>query len=228
MMKTPLLIAALALGAGSSAWAGACVSGDNLAQYISAGSCTFDNLTFTFNSTSYVPSGSVIIPASSVTVNTDTVGGEEGLLFNAPWFAGATTTLDADISYTVSCNTCQIDDWSLSIGGIALPPSPTDAFVDVGETSPGVPSADWLAVGANSIGSSLTDTTTFPPQISLTVDKDLTVYGGSTPSFITTKVSSMSNLFSTTGMSTVPEPSLAILCVGLLGLLPLARRRFMR
>jgi len=226
MIKTPLLIAVLFLGASYSAWASACVSGDKLSQYIAAGSCTFDDLTFTFSPTSYVASGSVLIPASDVTVSTETVGDEEGLLFNAPWFAQATTTLDADISYTVSCNSCDIDDWSLSIAGISL--APGDAFVDVGETSPDVPSTDWLGVGANSIGSLLTDTTTFPPQGSLSVDKDLTVYGGSTASFITTKVSSMTNLFSTTAMSTVPEPSLAILCLGLVGLLPLARRRFIR
>jgi len=228
LMKKTLLLIPLAFGLGSSAWAGTCVSGDTLAEYISDGSCTFDNLTFSFDPTSYVASGSVLIPASDVIVNTVTSAGEEGLLFNAPWFAQATTTLDADISYTVSCNSCEIDDWSVSIGGIALPPSPTDAFVDVGETSPEVPSADWLAVGADSTGSLLTDKTSFAPQSSLTVDKDLTVYGGSTASFITTKVSSMTNLFSTTAMSTVPEPSLAILCAGLVGLLPLARRKFLR
>ena len=226
MMKIPLLITALVFGASYSAWATACVSGDTLAEYISDGSCTFNNLTFTFSPSSYVASGSIVNSASDVRVSTATMGDESGLVFNAPFLAPPGESLDADINYTVSCGTgCDLDDWYLAMGGISLGAS--DSSIGVGETSLQVPTTDYLQVGASSFGTVATAMTTFPPVSSITVDKDLTVIGGS-PSAFQTKVSTVTNLFSTTGTPTVPEPSLAILCAGLVGLLPLARRRFIR
>jgi hypothetical protein len=191
-----------------------------LATYDAPGfSCTIGNLTF--SDFSYSPSGSVLIPDTSVSVKPETIGGESGFRFNAPWFALPNTILDSFINFTVTCNGCSLNDWLMSIGGVSLPA--TDAFVNVGETSPDV--AKGLKVGSFGGTSTLTDSATFAPVGSVTVSKDLIVFGGSTTNGgIIAQVSSLTNLFSTTTTSMVPEPGLLVLCTGLLALVPVARR----
>ena len=65
---------------------------------------------------------------------------------------------------------------------------------------------------------------TFAPVGSLTVDKDILLGGGT--SGLGSAVSSVTNLFSTTTVT--PEPSLLLLSAGFLGLVPFARRKFVR
>jgi len=224
-MRKILLLITCALISSVGAFGAACGStGDLLSDYISLGSCTITGTDLTFSGWDYTISGnSIPIPASDVTVTPVTGSEEGGFVFNAPWVALSPDLLDADITYTVTCDGCDIDDWALAMGGVGLT---GDAFADVGETSPEVSAP--LGVGATATLSQLTDSASFAPVGSLSVDKDLTIYGGTKQGAIVSKVSSITNLFSTTATTMTPEPSLAILCIVAVGLIPLARRRLVR
>jgi len=220
-MKKTLLLITFALGLSYSAFAGPCVTATLAVYDVSGFSCTFGDLTF--SDFSYTPSGAIIIPEGSVTVTPVTSGGETGFRFNAPWFAPSDgSTLDSFINYTATCDsTCSIDDWVLTIAGVS---APGNAVVNVAETSPQLTTS--LSAGSAGGVNKLTDSGTFAPVGSLTVSKDILIYGGVSSTGIIAQVSAVTNLFSTT--STVPEPSLAIVCLGLLGLVPVARRKFLR
>jgi len=216
-MKKTLLLIACAFGMSYSAFAGACVS-DTLANYIADGSCTIGDLTF--SNFSYTPTavGAIIVPPdTAVTVN-PVMGPESGLEFAAGWFATPGTLEDSLIKYTVTCDsTCDLTDWQLQLAGAG---GTGDGLVNVSETSPQTPAG----LSQTEFGGIISGkgSATFPPVGSMSVAKDILVYGGGVPG-TSTQVSSVTNLFSTT---TVPEPSLAILCTGLLGLIPIARRKF--
>src|SRR5579864_9118023 len=111
-MKKTILLSTFVFGLGSSAWAGPCASA-TLAVYDASGfTCTIGDLTF--SNFSYVPSGGVLIPDSSVAVTPESIGGESGFQFNAPWFAFPTTILDSFINFTATCNNgCSLNDWEL-------------------------------------------------------------------------------------------------------------------
>ena len=215
-MKKSLLLFTFVLGSSYAAWAGPCTTG-TLATYDVAGfSCSIDDVTF--SGFGYVPSGSVIISAADVAVTPEIVGGEVGFQFNAPWFALPGDFLDSFIDYTATCNGCQIDDLALAMGGYG---AGTGGIVRVDESSS---SAD-LTVGQAGTTTIPTDSATFTPVGSLSVSKDILLGGGT--SGLGSAVSSVTNLFSTTP-AVVPEPSLLLLTVGLLGLAPIARRKFVR
>jgi hypothetical protein len=225
-MKKTLLFMTFAFGLSYTAFAATC-DVDSLADYIADGSCTIGpNLTF--SGFAYTPSGDLPVSAAAITVNPEVIGGETGFTFSAPWIIPNGASLDSKIVYTAACAGCSIDDWVLTIAGAG---STGNGLINVAETSPQV--SQGLAL--SSVGGVITmgptcgavpDTCsgTFPPVGSLTVTKDLAMNGGSTPN-TTTAISSLTNLFSTTNNSTVPEPSLLILCTGMLALLPVARRR---
>jgi len=218
-MKKTLLLFTFVFGGVYSAWAGACAS-STLAVYDTAGfSCSIGDITF--DSFSYVPSGSEIIPAADVAVTPEIIGGELGFQFNAPWFALPGGFLDSYIDYTATCNGCEIDDLVLTIGGAT---AGTGGIVNVAETSPALTGS--LVVGAAGSTTILSDSQTFTPVGSLTVSKDILLAGGS--GGLGSQVSAVTNLFSSTSTSTVPEPPLLYLSVGLLGLVPFARRKFAR
>jgi hypothetical protein len=226
-MKKTLLLLTFLLGASYSAFAAPC-GVDTLSNYILTGSCNIGDVTFVFNSLSYSSSGSIDIPASDVKV-TPIMGSEFGFRFNAPWFAfpssGAPNILDSFINYTASCDAaCKLDDWALAIGGAS---APGDSAINVSETAAELSGS--LAVGSLGGKTTTMDSGMFAPTDSLTLSKDIIVYGGtSTPNGLFAQVSSVSNLFSLEPTSKVPEPSLSILCLGLLGLVPVARRKFVR
>lgn len=215
-MKQTLLLITCAFGLTYSAFGNTC-GVDTLADYITNGSCTLGT-GFVFSGFSYTASGDVDITPSEITVTPDVVGGEAGFIFSAPWGLTNGENLDSKIVYTASCDGCQIDDWVLSIDGAG---SSGNGFVNVAETSPSV----TTGLTQSSVNNVITGvgSGTFPPLDSLTVTKDILVNGGTTPN-TTTQVSSVTNLFSNT--STVPEPSLFLLCAGVLGLVPIARRKF--
>ena len=130
-MKKTLLLFTFVFGVSYSAFGNACVTA-SLATYITDGSCTIGDLTF--SGFSYTPTsvGAVTVPpAGSVTVNPIT-GTESGLEFDAGWAAGPGQLEDSLIKYTVTCTGCGIDDWVLSIAGEG---SSGDGVVNVAETS---------------------------------------------------------------------------------------------
>ncbi len=217
-MKKTLLLFTLVLGTSFAAWAGSCATA-TLAVYDAPGfSCSIDDITF--SGFSYVPSGSVIISASDVSVTPEISGSELGFQFNAPWFALPGGFLDSFIDYTATCDGCQIDDLVLNMAGAG---AGTGGIVRVDENSPAL--TGTLTVGAAGATTILSDSATFAPVGSLTVSKDILLGGGT--SGLGSAVSSVTNLFSTTP-TVVPEPSLLVLCAGFLGLAPMARRRFVR
>jgi hypothetical protein len=223
-MKKTLLLLTFVFGMSYSAWAGACTSG-TLATYDAPGfSCTIDD-NITFSGFGYVPSGSIIIPAADVVVTPEVIGGEEGFQFNAPWFALPGGFLDSFIDYTATCDGCTIDDLKLSMAGAGADPG---GIVRVDETYQSISPAlsGSLTVGQAGTTTILSDTANFSPVGSLTVSKDILLGGGT--SGLGSAVSSVTNLFSTTGQTVIPEPSLLLLSAGLLGLLPFARRKFLR
>lgn len=224
-MKITLLLMTLVLGVSYSAFAGACIS-ETLDNYLTLGSggCSVGDLTFTDFQylSSTVAAGSILVDP-----NTSTPG-ETGLEFNNFWGAAPGFSVDSSISFTVTCNDgCLIDDVVLVAGGAGA--TTPGAIADASETSPALMGTS-LSVGA-AFGSPtvLTDSdTTFRPVGSLTVTKDIGASGGGLNTGIGhgAQISDVTNLFSTTNTSTVPEPSLLFLSAGLLGFVPLARRKF--
>ena len=218
-MKTILLTMTLVIGFSFSAWGGACLNQDLNVYDASGFSCTIGDLTF--SNFAYTPTeigGALVPPDTSVMVNPIT-GPEAGLEFAAGWLATNGQLEDSLIKYTVTCSDCTIDDWVLQIAGAG---GTGDGLVNVAETSPEVA----IGLTQTEIGGVISGngSGTFTPVTSLSVAKDILVYGGGVPS-TSTQVSSVTNLFST---ASTPEPSLLILCTGLLGLVPVARRKFVR
>jgi hypothetical protein len=223
-MKKILLLMTFVFGVSYSAWASACVSGDTLTDYLGLPStgCTVGDLTFSdFKYISSAGGGATVVQPSDITVDTVTsgFGSDIGLEFNAGWVAGSGETKDSDISYTVSTtNPGGITDLNLQIvggangNGIAsaaeTSTSPSESLLTQFETG------DNVAVA----------TATFGPQTTLNLSKDIDVTGGVLGA---AHISLVYNLFSE-GTSTVPEPSLLLLSVGLLGFVPFARRKFVR
>ena len=219
-MRKILLLIPLVIGVSSMAFGAACTSG-TLATYDAAGfSCTLGDLTF--SNFSYVPAGSTTPTDAQVAVTPVTTGfgDETGLLFTAAWLAGTGQIEDSSITFTASTsNRGGITDLFLqTVGGTT-----GDSIASVSEVSAN-PALSLTTVFENGVAIP-TDSTTFPPVGSLTVTKDIGLVGGSTQTSIA-HISDVYNLFSQGTTTTTPEPSLTILCVGLLGLIPVARRKF--
>jgi hypothetical protein len=213
-MKKTLLLITFAFGLSYSAFAGACAD-TTLATYEGAGfSCSIGDLTFSsFSSTGIDTTNTV-----------DTVmGTESGLQFAVDLAAPSSPSVTAAIGYTVTCDMCTMDDWELQTGGAA---SSDNGGVSVVEFStPGV--LTQFTEGPSNVTTGTGSATFSPAESSLIVNTNIAL-GGGNPDTVTT-LESVTNLFSiTASTSTVPEPSTLILCAGVLGLLPFARRRFAR
>jgi hypothetical protein len=226
-MKKILLLMTLVVTLSFTAWGAACPTAVLSVYDVSGFTCNISGTELNFSGFSYGPSGTPV-PDSSVLVTPTVMGGEAGFLFNGGWTANNGETTDGFIQYSVACDGCSIDDWVLAIGGSG---STGNGSVNVAENSSSVTQGLTLTevggviTGLPTCGAVLgTCSGTFPPVGSLTVTKDVSVTGGSTPD-TNSQVSAVTNLFSTTTTTMTPEPSLLIFCMGLAGLVPVVRRR---
>lgn len=225
-MKKTLLLITFVLSASFSAFGDACTS-ETLDDYLALPStgCTVGDITFT--DFGYAASGTVPVLDSSILVTPELTASGPELQFNNFWGVAPGESVDSFISFTATCDGCLIDDLELTAAGASAttPGSIANATETVSPFLVGTP----LAVGSAGGTTVLTDTAaSFTPVSSITVGKDIGAYGGAIGAGgIGAQISDVTNLFSTTP-STVPEPSLAILCAGLAGLLPVARRKFIR
>jgi len=218
MKKSILMLALLA----ASSWvlqAAPCGIG-SLESYITGTGCTIDGLFFNNFTYANPSSGGGISPdATGVEVIPQLVSPSVvGFEFIASWVAGTNQTSDGNISYTATCEGCQISDLELSMTGVGL----GTGVASVAETS----TSPMLSIGtADSEGfTKLTDSATFSPVGSITVTKDIGASGGDDG---IGHVSTVTNLFCTM-FTTAPEPTLAMFCAGMLLLIPAARLKFGR
>ena len=223
-MKKTLLLIPLVVGLSCSAWAGTCVTG-TLATYDVLGfSCMLGDLTF--SDFDYIPaaSGGAVSPdAGGVTVTPVSGGPETGFELTAAWLAGPNQTIDSSISFDVSTtNPAGITDAQLSVVGASAGTGTASVAELSTSTTPNLNLFAYYALGTISVP---TDSATFAPIGSLSVFKDIGVSGGTAG---VGHLSDVYELFSEGTSSTVPEPSLTILCAGLVGLVPLVRRKFLR
>jgi len=220
-MKKTLLLSSLFACFSCVVQAGTCVGGFLDTYTATNFSCTFDGITFSNFSYDPTASGGAATPtASGVSVNPELVGGTEGgFLFTGGFLVGPGQVEDATITYTATCDGCKIDDLVLIMGGGAK----GTGLASVSETSTSVTPNVNLLTG----GSFLSDMTTFTTGVgSITLTKDIGVSGGS-DGFA--HISAVTNLFSTNMTTTMtPEPALGLVCVGLLGMIPVARRKLGR
>jgi hypothetical protein len=218
MKKTLLMTLFAGIGLSSSAWAGACPSLDTLADYLTLPptGCSIGNLNF--SGFAYDPTG--INAPTAVEVDVHAISGaESGFAFDSGWFAHSGNEQDSLIQYTVTCDGCSITDLVLKMGGYIVK---GNSAVSVGETEDDglVPGLGVEAVGG---GNTIPiDSETFGPQTTLHLSKDIHIDGGTSGD--QASVSSVTNLFSTNQTTMTPEPSMVLMCLGALCLLPTVRK----
>ena len=218
-MKKTLLLIPLVVGCSYSAFGSACGT-DTLTDYISEGSCTIGDLTFSGFAYNSSDMGGGLVPSTDgITVSVASMGGETGLLFNSLWTAGTGQSVDSTITYDVTTtNPGGITDLDLMIVGGAA----GSGVATAAETSFTPPLSLFTEYGPGTVIPS-DSTLIIPPVDSLSLQKDIGVTGGSTAGGA--HISDVYNLFSE-GTSTVPEPSTLLLCAGFLAFIPIARRKF--
>jgi hypothetical protein len=221
MKKMLLVTLSVFVATAVSASASTC-SPAPLSTYDGSGfSCTLGDLTF--SDFVYSPSsfgGAVVPPDTSVNVTPVTSGTELGLDFAAPslWQVNPgqldQTTLTFDVG---TSSPGGLTDLSLAMAG---------GFTGNGSASVTENTGSGGVFTDLATGTTMPeDSTSFAPVGTLSVKNGINLVGGSGVSGA--EVGNFLNLFSQGSMSTVPEPSLTLLCLFALGLVPLARRKFL-
>ena len=210
-MKKIVFLAVLVLAVSAvPAKATTCVP-DSLANYILAGSCTLDGLTF--SAFSYIPTNAP--PASSITI-TPTLAGLI-FAFNSSWVASANQIVDSTIAFTITAASAIIKDLDLTLVAASCSGTGTVTLTENAVSGgTGVATLGGILCSGG-VPDLTTHIATFAPVSSLTVTKDLGLNGNSGSA----SVSQFNN-----SVSLVPEPgTLALFGSGLLGIAGLIRRK---
>jgi hypothetical protein len=192
-----------------------CVAG-HMSDYDASGfSCSLNGVTFSnFVYTPVASGGAFAPPDSGVSVTPQFVGDEFGFLFTAAWLVNSKQTDDSFFTYTAKCDPACITDVALKFVGAA---ADGGAASVVETTSNGV---NLFATPGNPAP----PPATFSPIGSIDLSKDIGMSGGEDGA---AHISAVYNFFSKT--TTVPEPSLVLLCTALFAMIAvggrMARRR---
>ncbi|MGP0071143.1 MAG: hypothetical protein ACLPWF_04325 [Bryobacteraceae bacterium] len=192
------------------------MDGETLAQFETAGSCTYGGFTFSNFSYSYSSSGGgqTITPSNIDVFATSNADGY-GLEFNASWNAyGNNSTSDGDIHFTVTANdgASEIQDAGLAVtDGVGGTGIATVSEQGCSGTSciPGTWKVDTFdsSVPGTDQGSA---TTFITPTGSVTVSKDINSSANGVPVTDYATISSVVDTF-----SVVPEPRALPILLGL-------------
>ncbi len=222
MKKMLLLTLSIFVATAVSASASSCPSAPLSTYDVLGFSCSLGDLTF--SDFVYTPVGvgkGVVVPSdTSIDVTPVTISNIDlGLDFAAtsPWTVGSgqldLSTLTFDVT---TSNPIGLTDIYLAAAG---------GFTGTGSASVTEDTSSGGVFTEYSSGSIVPNaSTTFAPVGSLSVLNGINLVGGNAGS--SAEVGSFLNLFSEAPISTVPEPSLSLLCLCALGLVPVVRRKF--
>lgn len=220
MKKMLLLTLSVFVAAAVSASASTCAS-DPLSTYDMSGfSCTLGDLTFSDFVYTPIVLGGATAPADTSVQVTPVTGTESGFEFSpispATFQVGPGQTENdyLDFSFTTS-NPIGITDIDLVTSGSFT----GNGTASVLEDTPAGNLFTQFASGSITPSDSMT----FSPVGSLTVQGQISLVGGS--GVAGAGITNLSSLFSEAPLSTVPEPSLILVCLCALGLVPVARRK---
>lgn len=190
------------------------MDGDTLAQFISAGSCTYGGFTFSnFSYTFSNSNGGQQVTSSNVDVFAVTNADGAGLEFNGSWNAfGNDATSDGDISFTVTSDNggTEISDAGLAVtsgvGGAGVA-TVSEEGCGPAPCTPGVWAVDTFH--STSVTSDSSEYVFTTPTGSVQVSKDINSAANGTATTNYATISQVADTF-----SVVPEPRALSLLLG--------------